>query len=250
MQISFLQAVLIGLVYYLGNGPWLAGVGYYTLYRPLVAGFLVGLILGDPVQGTIVGAAINLMYLGFISAGGSLPADPCLAGTVGAAIAIASNLDPKVAVALAAPIGLLGTLIWFVKMTVNATFAHVADRYAEEGNTRGIMLANVVYPQILLFVISVIPVFLASYYGASSVQTVLDFLGGKVLHILMVIGGMLPALGIAINMRAITKRDTIMYYFLGFFLVMYLKLDVVAIAIFGAIIAYAVVISSRKERTT
>ena len=79
MHISFLQAVLISLVYYLGNGPWLAGVGYYTLYRPLVAGFLVGLILGDPVQGTIVGAAINLMYLGFISAGGSLPADPCLA---------------------------------------------------------------------------------------------------------------------------------------------------------------------------
>jgi len=86
MHISFWQAFWIGIIYYLGNSTWLAGVGYYTLYRPLVAGTLVGLVLGDPVQGAIMGATINLIYLGFISAGGALPGDPALAGTVGTAL--------------------------------------------------------------------------------------------------------------------------------------------------------------------
>lgn len=71
---SVFQAMLLGVLYYLGNSSIVAGpVGYYTIYRPLIGGFLTGLVLGDPVTGVIVGATINLMYIGFISAGGALP---------------------------------------------------------------------------------------------------------------------------------------------------------------------------------
>ena len=76
MQISFIQALLIGIVYYLGNigTPWLSLLGSISVvYKPLVAGTLVGIILGDPVQGCIYGAAINLPYVAFISAGGTAP---------------------------------------------------------------------------------------------------------------------------------------------------------------------------------
>ena len=55
---SFLQALLCGIFYYLNAGPWIVGGGYYTFGKPLVLGFFVGLVLGDPVQGTIVGATI------------------------------------------------------------------------------------------------------------------------------------------------------------------------------------------------
>lgn len=237
MQISVLQAFLIGIIYYLGNSTWLAGVGYYTVYRPLVAGTLVGMVLGDPVQGAVVGATINLMYLGFISAGGALPGDPALAGTLGTAIAIASGISPEAALALAVPIGLLGTLIWFIRLTVNVIFIHWADAFAEKGDTRGVMLTNVFPPQIFLFIISFFPVFFASLYGPEAIQSAIQFLGGKVLHVLMVIGGMMPALGIALNMRAIAKGDTMAYFFLGFFLTVYLKLDVIAVAAFAVVAA-------------
>ncbi|QSQ08077.1 PTS system sorbose-specific EIIC component [Koleobacter methoxysyntrophicus] len=238
MKISLMQAFMIGLIYYLGNSTWLVGVGFYTVYRPLVAGTLVGLVLGDPVQGAIVGATINLIYLGFISAGGAIPGDPCLAGTLGTALAIASGLEPEAALALAVPIGLLGTLIWFGRMTVCAIFVHWADAYAEKGDTRGVMLMNVIPSQAFLFTISFIPVFLAALYGPSAVEAAISFLGQKVLHTLIVIGGMMPALGIALNMRAILKGNTIAYYFLGFFLSVYLKLDIVAVGAFAAIAAY------------
>lgn len=238
MHITFWQAAGIALIYYLGNSTWLAGVGYFTVYRPLVAGTLVGLILGDPVQGAIIGATINLIYLGFISAGGALPGDPCLAGTLGTAIAIASKLNPEVALALAAPIGLLGTLIWFLRMTVNVVFIHWADSYAEKGDTRGVMLMNVIPPQIFLFIISFFPVFLASLYGPQAIQTAIQFLGDKVLHALTVVGGMMPALGIALNMRAIAKGETFIYFFLGFFMSVYFNLNVIAVAAFAVVAAY------------
>lgn len=131
---SIIQAALIASIYYLGNATWLLGVGYYTAYRPLVAGFLVGLILGDPVTGTLVGASINLMYLGFISAGGALPGDPCLAGVVGTSLAISGGLTTEAAVATAVPLGLLGGIIWVGKMTINTTFVRLSEKIAAKGD--------------------------------------------------------------------------------------------------------------------
>ena len=238
MKLTVLQGILIALIYYLGNSTWLFGVGFYTVYRPLVSGFLVGLVLGDPVQGTIIGATINLMYLGFIAAGAALPGDPCLAGTIGTAIAIASGLEAEAALALAIPIGLLGTLIWFLKMTVNALFIHKSDKFAEEGNIKGVVFMDIVPPQLFLFIITFFPAFFATMYGPTAIKSLIDFLGTNVLHILIVIGGMMPALGIAMNLKAIFKGDNRAYYFLGFLLTVYLKLDIVAIGFFGVVFAY------------
>ena len=68
MKITLIQALLIGIVYYLGNigTPWLSLLGSISVvYKPLVAGTLVGFILGDPVQGCIIGnqPAVCSIYL-------------------------------------------------------------------------------------------------------------------------------------------------------------------------------------------
>ena len=133
IKVGLGAAILIGLGYYLANSPWLMGVGYFTLYRPLVAGFFVGIILGNPAQGTLIGAAINIAYLGFISAGGSLPGDPALAGWLGTTLALAANLSYGQALALAVPIGLLGTVIWNVRMTVASVLRPLGRRSSREG---------------------------------------------------------------------------------------------------------------------
>ena len=172
MHISFFQAFLIGVVYYLGNigTPWLSLLGSISVvYKPLVAGTLVGCILGDPVQGCIIGAAINLPYVAFISAGGTAPADPGLAGTVGTAWAMAAGIEPAAAVTIALPLGLLGTAIWVAHMTLDIPFVHVCDKAAEEGNLEKICFWHVVPPQILMFALCVIPATVATYFGADDV---------------------------------------------------------------------------------
>lgn len=217
---DLIRAALVGIGYYLSNSPWLLGIGgFFGLYRPLVAGFIVGIIFGDPVTGAQIGAAINVLYLGFISAGGSIPADPSVAGWVGTALAMGGGLSADAAIALGVAVGLLGTLIFFTRMTVDAVFAHWADARAEAGDASGVARMNWLPPQIFLFVISFFPAFLAVYFGSDVVKNAIDNLQTNAPWILRgfeIAGGLLPAIGIALNMRFIFRGTVWPYFFLGF----------------------------------
>ena len=219
VSVTPLQAALIGLGYYLSYSPWWFGMSFLTLYRPLVAGLFVGIILGDPAQGALIGGAINLFYLGFIGAGGTIPSDPGLAGWLGTTIAIAGGLNYAEALAIAVPLGLLGTIVFYTRMTVDSAFAHLADRYAERGWLTGLTVANLVLPQIFLFAITFTPVFLAALKGVPFIVDVIHSLPIWVLNGLAVAGGILPAIGIAMNMRFIFRWPFIPYFFLGYFLI-------------------------------
>ena len=240
ITVSVWQAALIAIGYYLANSPWLFGLAFFTLYRPLVAGFLVGLILGDPAQGTLIGAAINVPYLGFISAGGNLPADASLAGWVGTTIALASGLDPTKAVAIAFGLGLLGTIIFYGRMAVDSIFAHWADARAEKADIAGVAFMNVVPGQAFLFVVSFVPVFLLALNGPSAVQDALNALPIWTVNGLVIAGGILPAIGIALNMRFIFRGSAIPYFFIGYILMTatHGSISLVVVAALGLALAY------------
>jgi mannose/fructose/N-acetylgalactosamine-specific phosphotransferase system component IIC len=240
---GLLQAALVGLGYYLSNSPWLFGNGgFFGLYRPLVAGLFVGIIFGDPVKGAEIGAAINLLYIGFISAGGSIPADPSVAGWVGTALALAGGLDASAGIALGVAIGLLGTIIFFTRMSVDAVFAHWADARAEHGDIGGVARMNWLPPQIFLFIISFFPATVAVYAGAPVVQDWITWLNTNAPWVLKgfeIAGGLLPAIGIALNMRFIFRGSVIPYFFIGYFVSVLSagSVNIVAIAIIGAALA-------------
>lgn len=174
---SIVQAILLGVLYWIGEAN-LPFVGLWTVQRPLVCGWIAGIILGDALTGAMVGASINLVYLGFISAGGSMPADMALAGTLGAAFAITGNLDADTALALAVPIGLLGTLVWYCRMTFDSIFVHIGDRFVEKEQYNKIWIANVLLPQIMAAVICIVPCSLAAYFGATYIQGFITMLAG------------------------------------------------------------------------
>jgi PTS system mannose-specific IID component len=240
INVTVWQAALIGLGYYLANSPWLFGLAFFTLYRPLVAGLLVGLILGDPAQGTLIGAAINVPYLGFISAGGSLPADAGFAGWVGTTIALASGLDATKAIPIAFGLGLLGTIIFYGRMAIDSIFAHWADARAEKADIAGVALMNWLPGQILLFVISFVPVFVFALNGPTYVQDALNRLPLWTVNGLVIAGGILPAIGIALNMRFIFRGAAIPYFFIGFILMTatHQSMSLVVVAAIGLALAY------------
>ena len=241
VSISLFQAFLMGVVYYLGiiGTPWTTVLGSASLFqKPLVAGTLVGLILGHPAEGVIIGAAIQLPYIAFISAGGTIPSDPGLAGVLGTAFAIVGNVDPATAITIAIPFGLLGTVVWVLHMTIDVAFVHMADKAAEQGDLKKVCFLHVVPPQIVAFAISVIPVMLGASFGADSMARLVAMLSNDVLHVLQVIGGVLPALGVAMNLRSISRPNSMAFYMLGFILSVYLGLDTIVIAVLGFIIAW------------
>ena len=235
-SMTITQAILCRVIYWLavGNLPF---VGLWSLQRPLVCGTLTGLVLGHPVEGAVIGATINLVYLGFMSAGGSMPADMGLAGVLGTAYAIAGGLDTDTALALAVPIGILGTIVWAGRMTFDSVFVHMADRYIENEQYNKIWLANVLFPQILCFCATAIPCAFAYFFGSAYVQGILSMLSCKVLTIFQIIGGLMPALGIAITLQYIFKGESRVFLFAGFLLAVYSGLPLLTLGIIALLVA-------------
>jgi len=243
VRMNFLMAVIIGILYYLSMSPWFANLGFTVLYRPLVAGTLVGIVMGRPGEGVAIGANINVLYLGWISAGGSLPGDPGLAGYLGTALVLGSGLDVDGALALAAPLGLLGGLTWSLRMSLCSIIPHWADRFAEEGDIDGVARSNYVYSQPFLFVIYAIPVMLAAYLGSAAVGAALNWIGANAIWVmngLFAASGMLSALGIALNLKFLFQGNVWPYFFIGFTVTSLMGGDVnlLVMAIIGACVAY------------
>jgi len=237
MEITVGQALLIALAAYVGSSTWFLGVGYFTVYRPLVGGTIVGLILGDVVAGMQLGAAINAIYLGFISTGGSLPGDLIFAGYIGTALGMVAGLDAPTALSLVVPLGLLGSAIWFFRMTVDSLFVHWADAFARRGSTRGVAAMNLWPAQVLLLLVYGIPAFIIVYYGSAAVQSVMALVPAKVVEGLAMVGGMLPAVGIGMLLSYMAQWRLMPFFLLGFLLAVYLDLPVLVIALLGLIAA-------------
>lgn len=236
------EATLIGILCYLGalSSPWLFGLtgGWYLITRPLVSGMLVGLILGDVTTGIIIGVAVQAVYIAMVTPGGSMPADLNFVAFPAIALGILSGKGPEVAVALAATIGIAGTILFNAMMVLNSFWNHRADVALERGDERGIYFNSAIFPQATNFLLRFVPTFIAVYFGAQYISEFMDSLPRMVLSIMNVLGGILPAVGIAILLKQIIKNYSMLIYFLvGFVCIVFLKLNMVALVIVGALLA-------------
>lgn len=212
-------------------------IGYHFTYSfgsPIVLGCILGLLYGDMSQGLIIGANIQLVYLGVIVAGGNVPSDSCLAASVSIPIALATGLDPQSAVAVAVPFGVLGVFLDQLKRTTNIFWLHKADKYAAEGNDRGIFNCAFTFPFLLAIGYRWLPVFLICMFGPSAAESVLAVLPEWVTNGFALAGGILPALGFAQIIITIGRKELLPLFFIGFFVVQYLQLNMISCAIFGA----------------
>lgn len=238
-----IQAILIGIFCYLGalSVPWVFGLagGWYTLSRPLVSGMIVGAILGDIQTGIIIGVAVQAVYIALVTPGGSMPADLNFVAYPAIALGILSGKDPKVAVTLAATIGILGTIIFNVMMVLNSYWSSLADKAVLKGDFLGIKKYHVIYPQLGNFILRFVPTFIAVYYGAAHIQNLLNSIPIFVIDVMNILGGILPAVGIGILLKQIVKKKSILIFFiLGFICVTFLKLNMIGLAIVGVFFSY------------
>lgn len=241
---SFIQAVLIALFCYLGalTTPWALGTtgGWYVISRPLVAGFLCGLILGDVPTGILIGVAVQGVFIGLITPGGAVPADLSFVSYLGIPLAMVAGAASDVAVSLAVGFGVIGVAAWQVLSVGNAAWAHLCDKYAEAGDLQGIIRVNYL-AQIGTFVLRFILPFFVLYLGAGAAEGIINFLNNSVpwlVTFLGVLGGALPAVGIAILLVQITSQvKALVWFVLGWVLVTYLKVPIVGVAVFGVLLA-------------
>ncbi|WMJ75856.1 MULTISPECIES: PTS system mannose/fructose/sorbose family transporter subunit IID [unclassified Sedimentibacter] len=148
---------LLSILYFWASSTSLSfGVGYYTLYRPVITGLLTGIVLGRPYVGMAAGAVVNILYMDFVSTGGSLKADQCLTAIISAVSSVLLGLTPVEALAVAYPFGYLGTLIWKYRLKINTVFVKKYDNAFSKKINPDITLYNGFMPQILLYVVSTV----------------------------------------------------------------------------------------------
>lgn len=233
-----LQAILLGVI--AGIGILDSRIfGVLMLERPLVLGLLVGLVLGDVKQGVIIGAQLELIWMGIASIGAATPPDVVTGGVLGTAFAIISGQGPEVALVLAVPIAVLAQSLGVLVRIINSYFLHKADKYAAKADFRGVTLMMWI-PPILFFLSVFIPTFLAIVFGADQVKHLINSVPKTILDGLGVAGNLLPAIGFALLLDMLFTKKMGVYFFLGFLGASYLGLNITAIALIGACIAVIV----------
>lgn len=234
-----METLLIAAIALLGYCEYFLGT--QMIQRPIVMGTLVGLALGDLQNGLIIGASIELVFMGVASIGAAIPPEVTAGGILGTAFAINSGAGPAVALALALPIATVGLLAKnCIYILIRPVLAHKADRYAEEGNARGVEMMH--YMSTFIFVIIMTSIVTLSFQlGSGAVKLFLNYVPDVITNGLTIATGLLPAVGFALLARMVMSRKVVPFFFLGFVIAAYLKIPVLGIAVLGVIVALIIV---------
>ena len=128
------QALLAGLVVGLSKMEYF--FGYSMFNRPIVEGALMGLVLGDPVTGTIIGATLEIVFLGSFPVGAAVSPDGGTAAGVSTAFAILTGAGAAVGTAFAVPLALLGGFAFVLCKFINNAFAEAMKAQLAKDNDK------------------------------------------------------------------------------------------------------------------
>lgn len=239
MHITILQILAITIYSFVGIYDALeTDIG---LSRPVFAGLFAGIVMGNPALGLEVGATLQLMILGVGTYGGSSMPDYMTAALLGTVFGVLSGQGLKFAIGLAVPVGLLLVQLDVLARFSNTFFQHKADKYAANGNIKGVERMNIL--GVLPWGLSrAIPTFIACIFGSQIVSTIVKYLPDWLMGGLKTAGGILPVVGIAILLRFLPTKKYVAFLIIGFVLSAYLKVPMVGVAIAGlamAIIDYS-----------
>lgn len=222
------------------------GYGYWMISRPIFAGPLIGLIMGDLQTGLFVGATVELMYMGILPIGGSVPPNAQIAGIISTVFAINNGGNAELGIALAFPIGMLAQLLIMFAWNVNIILIHGADNALKAGKVKRaerIHLSGL----IVFFFVFFIPTFLAIYFGSDAVNTLVQNMPSILLDGLKISAGILPAVGMAMLLKMMNFKKFWPYFMIAFVLAVYLNLSVLAISMLGFGLAAAIYINNAEK---
>lgn len=217
------------------------------LNRPIVTGALVGIVLGQPAEGITLGAAIELVFLGAITIGGSVPQEIAIGGILATAYAILLNQDVQVAIALAVPISILGAFFYNILKLFFTALVEKLDKYLDnndEKNFNRLFLSQlIILPSVYALV-----VFIGIVVGTNTIQFVVNAIPPAIMNGLTTAAGILPALGFGLLLKMLWQKNLALFFFAGFAMAAYLKLSSMGVAIFAACISVYICLSDYSNK--
>ena len=215
MEFNVLQIILVFV------WAFIIGIDQFdlteALYRPIVSGAVVGLILGDLKTGLAVGAAYELMSIGSMPIGGAQPPNAVIGGIMAVVFAIGSGLDTNAALGLAIPFALVGQNLVTLLFTVMSPMMSVADKMAAKGDHKGIVKLN--WAAMGILGLSFAIVCTIGMIGGAALGDTLAAVFTKapwIMKGLSTAGGMMCLVGFATLLRIMMSADLWPIYLVGF----------------------------------
>ncbi len=232
------QAVQVILIIFIAFFAYMHCYMGSTMHnRPIIVAPLVGLVLGDWQTGVVIGATLELVFMGAFPVGASNPPDFVSGTIISTAYVILSGSEVTAAVILAVPIATLVLLFDNIQMTFVLTWAsHLADKYAEAGDIKGVERVQRIFG-IGNKVVLALVVGLGYILGVPMIEKILSYVPEFVTYGLDVAAGVIPAIGFAMLARMMISKKTAAFLVLGFLLAAYLNISVTGIALFGLVVA-------------
>jgi PTS system mannose-specific IIC component len=206
--------------------------------RPLMLCTVVGLIMGDLGQGLLIGATLEVMWMGIGNVGAYQAPDIVSGSIISCALSIASGGGVATAITLAVPTSILSqqliTIVSTVAVSLNPWAAKLADNADVKGTNKIIIL-----PALAIGLVRAVPTFLAMQFGSSVIENVVSMLPDVVMDGLSTAGRIIPAVGIAVLMNVMIKDGKMwIFLLLGWVLTSYVGLDVLPVTIISLAFAY------------
>lgn len=118
-------------------------------------------------------------------------------------------------------------------------FAPPFDRIASKGDTKGIAAIHY-FMWFVKYSLPAVLVGIGIYLGAAPVRQIIKSIPPVLMRAFNAVGGFLPAVGFAILAQMLWDKRLSIYFILGFILVEYFKLPLVAVAVLGGILIVAI----------
>jgi mannose/fructose/N-acetylgalactosamine-specific phosphotransferase system component IIC len=219
--------------------------------RPLIAGTVAGLIIGDLTLGMAVGATLELAALGIYTYGGATIPDYTTGAIVGTTLAHAAGGDfahqLAIGIGLGIPAALLLTALDPIGRFLPTFWIHRADQAAIRGRTRELTVLHWT-AFIPWAAVRAVPTFLAVYYSGAVSQVEKDipawFTNGMGL-----VGAILPCVGFAMLLKLLPVARYWYMLLIGYVLFAYMNVGLLGIALFGIAIAVIFVTLKPAEPT-
>ncbi len=212
-------------------------VGPQMLRRPLLTGTIAGIIMGDMVQGLIISATLELMWMGIGNVGAYSAPDIVAGAIIGVSLGIATGGGIATGIALGVPVSLLCQQLLIIWRSFACFLNPWAEKSVLNGHFDSLTKVHLCSMPIWFF-IRAIPCFIAIYFGSDLIKLILDAIPKSIISGMGVASKLIPAVGICILLLMLLKGRMWFFFLLGFMLTTYLKLPIIPITFIA--LAFAV----------
>lgn len=207
------------------------------LERPLFVCTVIGIILGDIKTGIMLGGTLELMSLGWLNVGAALPPDVALAGVISTIMVILGKQDIASGIAMAMPLAIAGVMLNMLIRTISVYFIHLADKFADQGNSKGISICHII-PMLLHALRIMVPAALVCIFvNGDAVQALLSSIPEVITNGLTIASGFIVVVGYAMVIKMMKSKYLMTFFFMGFVLAAFTNLNLIAFGVIGVCLA-------------